>query len=117
MRGVGINLSQESNRVTVRGLPENTSDRGQSWRCIAVRPVCDTHVYSTAWLWHRDGATTQETERREGSAVGEGFIGGLALVYIVSNGFAQVSDRRRLPRAEAQRIRKPISKLVPLGIF
>lgn len=41
IRAGGINLSQESNRVTVgvRGLAENTSDRGQSRRCIAVHPV------------------------------------------------------------------------------
>lgn len=36
-----------------------------------------------------EGVATTETEgEREGSPVGEGFIGGLALVYIVSNGFA-----------------------------
>lgn len=83
--GLGINLSQESNRVTVgvRGLPENTSDL--ALHCGASR---DTRAYVDA----RGGGALQQRKRGAGrgrvSPVGEGFIGGLALVYIVSNGFA-----------------------------
>lgn len=56
-------------------------------RYIALR-----HTYTHKHAYTRDGERGEDATSKMrcawGARVGEGFIGGLALLYIVSNGFA-----------------------------
>lgn len=50
--------------------------------------VCARAYMRVCTRVHACGRTMQRQKRKRGLLVGEGFIGGLALLYIVSNGFA-----------------------------